>query len=201
MTQVFNKDFSIDLQQSILWQYDKAEKLKTLILKKEEWYKKNNTDFINDFYKDVFNIDTANEFGLTIWGKILNFSRYIAYTTGTIHYLDIEEYRFLLKAQMLRFTNRGTVPEINDFLYKLFDDKGHKCYVQDNYNMTMTYILRKDFSDKQWLIDWLTDPSQTYLDWLPRPAGVRITIVTGYVDFMGFEGSELESFDNGILLN
>lgn len=201
MTKVFNRDFFIDLQKTILWQYDKAEILKSLIDQKENWYKTNTTDFINDFYRDVLNIDTANDFGLNIWGKILNFDRNISYATGVVHYPTTEEYRFLLKAQMLRFRCNGTVPEINEFLYKLFDDKAHQCYVQDNLDMTMTYVLQKDFSDKQWLIDWLTDPAQTYLDWLPRPAGVRITISTGYTGFFGFEGSGLETFDNGILLN
>ena len=201
MTKVYNRDFIIDLQKTILWQYDKAQSLRSLINQKQIWYKKNVTDFILDFYKNIFDLDTATDFGLNIWGKILNCDRNINYATGTVHYLTTEEYRFLLKAQMLRFKCNGTVPEINDFLYKLFDDEAHQCYVQDNYNMTLTYVIRKDLSDKQWLIDWLTDPTQTYLDWLPRPAGVKIIISTGYEGFIAFEGSGLETLDNGILLN
>lgn len=198
---IFNKDFFIDLKKCILWQYDKAKNLSKLITEKENWYKENVSDVIVKFWQNVCNIETADDFGLSIWGYILNFSRYINYSTGTVHYLTTEEYRFLLKAQMLRFKCSGTVPEINEFLYRLFEDEAHQCYVTDNQDMTMTYVLQKDFSDKQWLLDWLLDPSQEYLDWLPRPAGVRITIVTDYNDYFGFDGSELEGFDNGILLN
>lgn len=198
---VFNRNFSIDLTKTIIWQYDKAEKLVSLITSKQTWYNNKVAKFIEDFFNNFININTANDYGLNLWGKILNFDRNIKYATGVVHYCSTEEYRFLLKAQILRFKCNGTVPEINEFLYKLFDDKNHQCYVIDNYNMTMNYVLQKDFSDKQWLIDWLTDPVQTYLDWLPRPAGVQIVIETGYSGFMGFEGSELETFDNGILLN
>lgn len=198
---VFNRNFSIDLTKTILWQFDKAEKLISLITAKQNWYNDKVAGFITDFFNNFINIETADDFGLNLWGKILNFDRNISYSTGVVHYCTTEEYRFLLKAQILRFKCTGTVPEINEFLYRLFDDESHQCYVRDNYNMTMTYVLQKDFSDKQWLIDWLVDPSQTYIDWLPRPAGVNIVIATDYNGFMGFEGSGLETFDNGILLN
>lgn len=198
---VYNRDFLIDLEKTILWQYDKANRLQKLIEKKQEWYNKNVDDFIENFFNKFFNLDTADDFGLAIWGKILNFGRYISYATGTVHYCTTDEYRFLLKAQVLRFRNTGTVKEINEFLYRLFDDEEHLCYAIDNYNMTMTINIKKDLSDKQWLIDWLTDPNQKYLDWLPRPAGVEFVISTNFTGFFGFDGSGLETFDNGILFN
>lgn len=74
---IFNKDFLIDLQKCILWQYDKAEKLKSIINQKQEWYKINVTDFIKDFFYNIFSLKTANDFGLNIWGKLLNFPRQV----------------------------------------------------------------------------------------------------------------------------
>lgn len=198
---IFNTDFLIDLQKCILWQYDNAPSLKSLINQKQTWYKNNVTDFIEAFKTNVFNINTANDFGLNIWGKILNFSRYITYATGVVHYCTTEEYRFLLKAQVLKFKMRCTVPEINKFCKILFEDTANQCYVLDNKNMTITYMLQKDFSDKQWLISWLLDPAQKYTDFLPRPAGVEALISTGYTGYFGFEGSGIEGFDNGIFLN
>lgn len=198
---IFNKDFYIDLHKSILWQYDKATKLKSLIIQKETWINENVRDFIVGLYNNIFNIETANDFGLTIWGKLLNLSRYVRYATGVEHYLSTEEYRFLLKSQMLRFRCNGTIPQINKFLHNLFDDEKQQCYCIDNKDMSITYVIQKDLSDKQWLIHWLIDPAQRYIDWLPRPAGVQILISTGYQGYFAFEGSGIEGFDNGILVN
>ena len=74
---IFNKDFIIDLQKTILWQYDKASKLRSLIDYKQAWYKRNVTDFIANFFVNIFNLKTANDFGLSVWGRILNFPRQI----------------------------------------------------------------------------------------------------------------------------
>ena len=74
---IFNKDFIIDLQKTILWQYDKASKLRSLIDQKQAWYKINVTDFIANFFVNIFNLKTANDFGLSVWGRILNFPRQI----------------------------------------------------------------------------------------------------------------------------
>lgn len=74
---IFNKDFIIDLQKTILWQYDKAQSLRSLINQKQSWYKRNVTDFILNFFKNIFNLKTATDFGLSVWGKLLNFPRQI----------------------------------------------------------------------------------------------------------------------------
>lgn len=168
--QIFNKDWIINLAKSILWQYDKAEKLKTLIYQKQAWYKKNVTDFIMDFFNNIFNIRTANDFGLSIWGKLLNFNRQVVNRNdGTIINLSTEQYRFLLLGQILKFKMNCTVPEINKYLSLIFNDTENKCYVIDNYDMSMQYIIEAPISDEiQVLID--------NVDFLPRPAGVQINI-------------------------
>ncbi len=74
---ILNRDWIIDLQKTILWQYDKSSKLISLINQKQAWYKRNVTDFITNFFINVFNLKTANDFGLSVWGKILNFPRQI----------------------------------------------------------------------------------------------------------------------------
>lgn len=74
---IFTPNWLIDLEKTILWQYDKATKLQKLITEKQKWYKQNVSDFIVDFFNNIFNLKTANDFGLNIWGKILNFPRQI----------------------------------------------------------------------------------------------------------------------------
>ena len=74
---IFNANWLINLEKTILWQYDKATKLNSLIKAKQKWYQQNVSFFITNFFLNVFDIKRANDFGLTIWGKLLNFPRQI----------------------------------------------------------------------------------------------------------------------------
>lgn len=62
-----------ELTKTILLQYSDSPKLKAMI------YAFNDAidikDFINDFYDLVWNIRTADTYGLNVWGKIVNVSR------------------------------------------------------------------------------------------------------------------------------
>jgi hypothetical protein len=68
--QEFN--YSVNLLQAILWQYDEATNLLSLINQKQVWYNKYQTQFWTDWYTNVFNLLTANQFGLSLWSYILN---------------------------------------------------------------------------------------------------------------------------------
>lgn len=179
--------FKIDLQKCIIWQFDKASKLKSLIIQKENWYKVNITNFIKDFFWNIFNIDTANEFGLTIWGILLGLERQVVFVGGQTHYLTTEQYRFLLKGQILKLNMQNvSVPEINRYLRVIFNlENNEEVFVRDNYDMTMTYMITKDMGMLQEEITQLLN----YYDFLPRPAGVGINVVVNYNGYFGFEGA------------
>lgn len=68
--QEFN--YSVNLLQTILWQYDQANNLVGLINAKQNWYNTNQSSFWESWYSNVFNLLTANEFGLSVWSYILN---------------------------------------------------------------------------------------------------------------------------------
>jgi|ERR1700733_2004377 len=68
-----------DLLQSVLWQYGQATNLLSLLNQKQEWYNVYLTQFWNDWYYNVFNLLTANNFGLAVWSIILNLQLYIDY--------------------------------------------------------------------------------------------------------------------------
>lgn len=68
--QEFN--YNVNLLQAILWQYDESTNLINLIKQKQEWYNTYQTQFWVDWYNNVFNILTANQFGLSVWSYILN---------------------------------------------------------------------------------------------------------------------------------
>jgi Protein of unknown function (DUF2612) len=70
-------DYSVDLLQTILWQYDQATSFVSLIKSKQNWYNVNFTQFWADWYNNVFNLLTANKFGLTVWSIILNVPPYL----------------------------------------------------------------------------------------------------------------------------
>lgn len=65
-------DYSVNLLQSIIWQYDKASNLISLVTQKQNWYNTNQTQFWTNWYNNVFNLQTANSFGLSVWSYILN---------------------------------------------------------------------------------------------------------------------------------
>lgn len=75
-------DFSVDLLQAILWQYDSAARLKHILARKSEWYVENQTNFWTSWIADVFDLRTANDFGLSVWAQILNVPL-VASTSGT----------------------------------------------------------------------------------------------------------------------
>lgn len=180
----------INVQQCVLWQYANSPALRTLLQAKSDFYEQNVTQFWNDWFNDVFNINTATDFGLTVWGEILDFPRQIKSNTGQIHFLTTEQYRTILKGQFLKFRMGGSAPQINEWLNVVFGNKGN-VYCLDNLNMTaIPFVFETNPSDE---ILWLL----SNVDFLPRPAGVgyEIRVVGG--DVFGFNGSGLQPFNQG----
>ena len=75
--QEFN--YSVNLLKAILWQYNQSPNLLSLITQKQAWYTQNQTDFWSSWYTDVFDLTTANIFGLSVWAIILNIPNFIEY--------------------------------------------------------------------------------------------------------------------------
>lgn len=198
--------------QAILWQYNDAARLQSILQQKQDWYNKEYSEFWQDWYSDVFNLQTANDFGLTVWAIILglpltitsgdepssnlwgfgefnrNFNRgnFAPSTTGIS--LTTEERRIVLKLRYFQLITRCAIPEINQFLAYAFKDMG-KVYVLDGLDMTMTYVFT--FAPPARLLYVL----QTY-DVLPRPAGVGINYTVLVRDTFGFEEHHL-NFNRG----
>lgn len=181
----------INLKQCLLWQYNNAPALRALILQKQDWYKTHQKDFWNYWYNSVFNLDTADDFGLTVWGEILDFPRQVKSVDGSLHVLTTEQYRLVLKGQMLKFNMGVTAPEVNRWLSVVFGAQG-KAYCLDNLDMTaVPFVFEQSPSDE---ILWLL----ANVDFLPRPAGVGYTVRLIGQDIFGFNGSGLQTFDNGV---
>ncbi len=157
-------DYSVDVLAAMLWQYNSAPNLLSLLSQKQAWYDENQTAFWTDWETNVFDLNTADQFGLTIWAIILDIpiivvitppSNTIGFGWGPLHRnfthgnfrataggqeLTVEQARTVLKMRYYQITSRGTIPEINQFMNRLFGDMG-PVYVVDNLNMSMTYIF------------------------------------------------------------
>ena len=203
-------DFNADILRALLWQYNDAENLQALLQNKQDWNNEQNQDFWNNWYRDVFNLDTANDFGLAVWSIILNVSFAIPrdqrtddafwgfsstrrnFGRGNFNYnaddeiiLTTEQKRTVLKLRFLRLVTKGTIPEINTSLTTLF---GFNVYAVDNYDMTSTIVLMAEPTRE---ITFILDN----YDILPRPAGVKFNrrVLTGRE--FGF-GSNRNNFRN-----
>lgn len=187
-------DFSVNLLQALLWQYQNATSLQSLVQQKQDWYSENQEDFWGDWVTNVFNLRTANDFGLSVWSIILSQPTYInnapspntkvawgfgsphvnftrgnfSTSTGVTYRLPTEYARIILQLRYFQLVSSGTVPEINRMLKYVFEPFG-PAYLVDNHDMTQTYVFG------------FTLPSDLRLalndfDVLPRPAGVSSTI-------------------------
>lgn len=213
MSQIQTLDFSVDLLRSLLWQYNDAARLEGILRQKQEWYNANQTGFWSDWITDVFDLRTANDFGLAVWAIILDIPLVVAspgddvdkpvwgfdqyrenFNNGNFAStesagLSTEQKRLVLRLRYFQLVTTGAVPEINAFFAYLFEPLG-RAYVNDGLNMTARYVFEFPISSALEMV-------LTEYDLLPRPAGVKIDYVTiGDADGWGF-GRYHENFNNG----
>ena len=193
MSTVYQADTSVDLEQNVIWQYANAKAFTALVNAEQDWYSQNVTEFFNFWRDKMLNLDRADDFGLSVWGKILNFKRQILLKDGSVYILSTEAYRLLLKGQFLKMTTNGSISDANRYLQLLFGSQG-AAYCLDNYDMTISYIFEfKPTQEQLFLLE--------NVDFLPRPAGVKYEILVLDDQFLGFDESNMQTFDHGILYN
>lgn len=193
-------DSNINLLQAVLWQYNNADNIKTLAQGQQDYVDENNKQFWEDWYNDVFNLVTANEFGLSVWsiilnvpflmnifpqgGKIFGFNQ-LPVVNENVNFergnfaksksriiLTLEDQRIFLRCRYFQLISRGSVIDTNNFLDLLFNDP------------------LGPYQGGAWVIDNLdmtseyvfnTDISANLLaaleefDILPRPTGVELS--------------------------
>ena len=214
MSTVQQFDYSVDLLKALLWQHNNATALETLLRRKQEWYNENHRDFWQNWYRDVFNLDTANEFGLSVWSRILgvplqvqvagsrdkeafgfganhqnfNNGNFARGQTGDIP-LNQEQSRLVLKLRYFQLVTRGSVTEINEWLSVLFGNQG-KVFVVYTLDMTFATYFFSFAPDAQ--LRFILEK----FDLLPRPAGVGVRYQVQVRPSWGFGPNHL-NFENG----
>lgn len=197
---VANYNFKCDLSPVKLWQYDEAEKLKGLVDNMQTFMDENVQGFYENLRDNVFNLENANSFGLSIWGALLGVPR-PTYTDGGVEVeFSDEQYRLLLRARIYLLTFDGSARALNEFFHIVFPDL--IVSVKDNGDMTADISVLNEIDPA---IEILFH--QPYVSiFLPRPSGVQYNISTAPTDYtkvFGFEGQTDENgdsvagFDNG----
>lgn len=187
---IANINNTVSLLECLLWQYDKAERLKSLIQACQDEFEGNTTQFWDNFYSNIFNLDTANSFGLTVWGNLLGVQRpsYVDENDQVLPYSD-NMYRLFLKSRIFFMFNNGSVYQFNKYIQFLFPNL--PILVLDNLDMSLDLIFYYTPSTEELAV--LSNP-----DFLPRPSGVQINIkVINPQNIFGFEDSLLSGFDQG----
>lgn len=189
------KDLSVDLSRVILWEYEQAENLKAIINNQNIAHNKLVNEFWSDWYRDVFNIDTANRFGLSIWARILNVDLSVEFEPqldkvafgvglnrrnfapgtnfgardGSTVGLTTEQLRLLIRTRYFSLTERPTVTNINAFLQRYFWRGQAKVYVTGPQDMSFVLYTFNYTPDGE--LAFLLDNT----DVLPRPSTVGVS--------------------------
>ena len=199
MTTTTNFDYSVDILQNLLWEYDQAPALKSLLTQKQAWYNTNQKQFWIDWFNNVFNLNTANQFGLSVWAIILDQPIVINQvpdaltrpTFGFKYYSDSNNFQnfthgnfsaasgaslYLSNAQKAMILKLRYWQLIGNYTIPFLNlmcqtvfGSLGKAYVIDNLNMTFTYVFTFQIPSDLNLLF-------TELDILPRPVGVKALI-------------------------
>lgn len=186
-------DYSVDLLAALLWQYDDAEALQLLLTRKQAWYDANHRDYWTNWVRDVFDLRTANEFGLAVWAIILRMPLValppdqsakptwglgpddVNYTNGNFapgaaaSALSVAQRRLMLRLRYFQLMTRGAVTEVNAFLATVFGPGQVYATMPDP--MHVHYVFTAPISSAVQLV-------LQEFDVLPRPAGVNATFGT-----------------------
>jgi hypothetical protein len=153
------------------------------------------TENLDDFFDLMWNVDTAQGYGLDVWGRIVGVSRVLELSSGVFFGFEGEgagaepfnsapfyggasdtsnfllsdaAYRQLILAKALANICDGSTKAINQLLISLFGTGGN-CYVVDNLDMSMVYHFTFVPNAIQ-----LAIIQQSGV--LPKPTGVSVTV-------------------------
>ena len=203
---------AFDWKQTIFSQYSNSE----VILEYIDFLTQNldATGSVNDFYDQVWNIDTAQGWGLDFWGKIVGLENgrtlfvqnqyfgfkeaadpnqvgfnqapfYSGASTTSNYELNDDAFRQLIYAKAYANISGCSIQDINSILTIIFGASG-VCYCTDGQDMTMTYTFL-----------FLLTPIQISIietsGVLPKPTGVSFTIIQGMNRITQLSGGLIQS--------
>lgn len=188
-----------DWQKTVISQYANSPTLMQLI--ENFWGYVDQSRNLDAFFDLVWNVDTAQGWGLDVWGRIVGVGRVVFLPVPGVYLgasgpdgasgdsmnvapfwngqpttenfaLSDDAYRVLILAKALTNISDGSVPSINQILINLFRGRGN-AYVIDSGDMEMIYKFDFVLTDVEFAI-----VSQSGA--LPKPVGVQATVEQAY---------------------
>ena len=205
---------TFEIEETIQSQYAASPTITALA--KAVWNNINPDQDINLFYSKMFNPDTAEGVGLDVWGRIVAmpreymavdvFSPYFAFdpqkiindraapfnqapfyneVTGKVRLAD-NAYRVYIFLKALVNIGNSSLARLNQMLHMLLPDK--KIMLQHVDTMTVRLTILNG-------IDNFTKAALLSIPWLP--AGVELQLYEVITPTFGFNGQELQPFNQG----
>lgn len=188
-------DFIVDVTQVLIWQYNDAEKLQAIIQNKQNWIDLNVRDFWQNWFDNVFNLNTANDFGLQVWAQILGVVftpdkeipvQFFGFNPDAQNFnnggfypsldsiLTLEQKRTVLKLRYKYMTAKGTIDDINSAVSSIFPTA--KALEYFNMSIDVEYIGIPTRQEEYMINNF---------NIVPKPAAVELNykfILTYWVD-------------------
>lgn len=209
----------ISVERTIISQYGNSAII-TQLVRDMDAHIDPRADF-DTFYNFVWNVDTAQGFGLDIWGRIVNISRELKIPTDPLYFgfnealpgsypfdqqpfypgaaaatqtykLADDAYRQLILVKALANISSTDAPTINRLLQNMFAGRG-RCYVNDLGGMMMRYAFEFQLTSYEFAI-------MTQSGALPRPAGVSATLFQSALPLFGF-APDSAPFGQGVFIS
>ena len=183
-----------DYRETVISQYANSPTILQMVANFDQWIAPGQN--LQSFYELIWDLDTAEGYGLDVWGRIVGVGR-ILELPGDQPFFGFEEsttelgfnqapfysggnatsnfaltdaaFRVLILAKALANICNGSIPAINQILVNLFP--GQQVYVVDGENMTMEIVFTVAPTPVQLAI---VENSGV----IPKPAGVALSIVT-----------------------
>ena len=133
---------------------------------------------INNFLINVWQISTAQGFGLDIWGRIVGISRIVPTTPATV--LTDDQFRSLILLKALANISTATSYSIKTLLQNWMQGRG-VCFVSDLGQMEILYTF--EFPLQPFEIDIVTQSGIFF-----HPAGVGGWMINSQFPVFGFKG-------------
>jgi hypothetical protein len=190
----------LNVEETIISQFGNSATI-TQLVRNMDLYLDPRSDF-DTFYSFVWDVQTAEGFGLDIWGRIVGVGRtlnvpadtpnpgHFAFTSGVYEMTDTQ-YRTVILIKALANITNCTAEGLNQLLSNLFAGRG-RCYVRDLGSMSMVFDFEFWLEPFEYVIITQTDVT-------PRPAGVQVSVFQVDVPTtFGFaESQQLQPFDQG----
>ena len=204
----------IDVQKTVISQYAHSPVILELINRLNQCLCP--ADKIAEFYDLVWNIETAQGYGLDVWGQIVGMERnfkmvsegeylgfadgFLAFDDGVwsrgagntgVYTMSDNAYRQMILIKAMKNIMYATAYNINRLLMAMFEKRG-RAYFYKTGTMTARYIFEFDLTNEERAILLQSDI-------LPRPSGVLIDFLEpSRSKYFGFDEAGYSPFNNGV---